>query len=492
MRFRTRLGWLTAVVVLLVGSVILGGAVAGTSGGARKPAGQTADGRSPALCGPQDTPEPGIQGEVPAGATANYNCGLTLVGQLSTTGSVQGAGHCAYVRSGASIHVIDVSDPAHPTEIGSVATIGGSESMRAVVTNERAVLVSGKAVYDISDCEHPVLKGQIPWPNLQIAGVPFGLLPHDIRVNHAGTKVYATFGMWEADITNLADPSTWTVTDHSCDVEAQFWPVQMQAAKAGINPCASHNRVGDSGETIIWAADAAQGALMWPALGHGPDTNGADTRLYLAPVGGGSQERLGLPTLSIIDLTQNPPRLLDQIPGAGYGIDWFQTAKGNQFLLRNPEEGIPSQQNPPLGDTCVPERDRPERLGWDFSAFLTEVTHDKAKNVSQLELAINTPKFCEARSASGHDPVIGYHSVDNPHNAKLAILAYGDAGLRVFDIRNPKKPSEVAYFNHGRLTGQNGAPHYDASRGLIYATDSGGFKVLQIQPQVSQHLDLVG
>lgn len=442
-------------------------------------------GRSPALCGPDDTREPGIQGDVPAGQTANYNCGLTLLGQLPRTGSVAGAGHCAYVRNSAGIFVIDVSDPAHPTEVDSVPTFGGSESMRAVVTDKRAVLVSGRGVYDISDCTHPVLKGQIPWPNLQIAGVPFGLLPHDIRVNHAGTKVYATFGMWEADITNLDDPSTWTVTDHSCEVDAQFWPVQMQAAKAGINPCASHN----SGGTIIWAADAVQGALMWPSLGHGPDTNGADTRLYEAPVGGGLSERLALPALSIIDLTQNPPRLLDQIPGAGYGIDWFQSAKGKQFLLRNPEEGIPAQQVVP-GDTCVPERDRPERLGWAFSAFLTEVTNDKAKNVSELELAINTPKFCQARRASGHDPVVGYHSIDNPYHATLAILEYGDAGLRVFDIRDPKKPIEVAYFNHGRQTGQNGIPYYDASRGLVYASDSTGFKVLQIQPQVREHLSL--
>ena len=56
-------------------------------------------GISPALCGKGDVQEPGIQGDVPAGQTANYNCGVKLVGQLPRIGNVQGVGKCAYVRS---------------------------------------------------------------------------------------------------------------------------------------------------------------------------------------------------------------------------------------------------------------------------------------------------------------------------------------------------------------------------------------------------------
>src|SRR5215831_3524919 len=74
---------------------------------------------SPALCGAGDTPEPGIQGAVPGGAgTANYNCGLAQLGGLPRTGIIQGAGTCAYIRSGANIVVVDVSDPANPVEVG--------------------------------------------------------------------------------------------------------------------------------------------------------------------------------------------------------------------------------------------------------------------------------------------------------------------------------------------------------------------------------------
>lgn len=468
LRVRTKMV-LPSVLVLLV----LGAAMPGEATHHRDDTG-----RSPALCGPDDNPEPGIQGDVPAGETANYGCGLTLLAELPRVGTLQGAGHCAYVRSAGRIWVIDVSDPTNPTEVGDVPAFGGSETMRAVVTDERAVLVSGRGVYDISDCENPVVKGEIQWPALQIPGVPTGLLPHDIRVNHAGTKVYASFGMWEVDITDLDDPSTWTVTNHTCDVAAQYHPVQMQAAEAGLSLC-DDLRVNPDG-TVTFAATPLQGALLWPQMSHSPATNGDDTRLYLGDQAGGLSGQLEPePHLRVIDLTQDPPRILAEAPGAGHSLDWFRTANGREFVLHANEGGT--------GDTC--QRRRPESLGWAYDAVVTEVTHDRARRVSKLELAINKPEFCEARRASGHNPWISYHIVDNPTNARFAAVSFGTAGLRVFDIRNPNEPIEVAYFNQGPLV-HAGVSYYDASRGLIYAPSSDGFKVLEIQPQVREHLSL--
>ena len=206
MSFRKQVACAAVIALLLVGTT-----AAGHDEGRHH---DRDKGISPALCGQGDIPEPGIQGEVPAGQTANYNCGLKLVGQLPRSGNVQGSGQCAYVRSGSNVFVIDVSDPAKPVEVGSVPVQSGSETMRAVVTRERAVLVSGSSVYDISNCLHPVLAGEIQWPPLRLPGIPTRLVPHDIRVNREGTKVYASFGLWEADISNLLDPSTWKITDH--------------------------------------------------------------------------------------------------------------------------------------------------------------------------------------------------------------------------------------------------------------------------------------
>lgn len=104
-----------------------------------------------------------------------------------------------------------------------------------------------------------------------------------------------------------------------------------------------------------------------------------------------------------------------------------------------------------------------------------------------LRLAINDPEFCEIRKASGQDPWIAYHLIDNPLNPKFAAVNFGSAGLRIFDIRQPEKPREVAHFNHGSPV-RGGVGHYDAARGLIYVAGGTGFWVLETEPQVRANL----
>jgi hypothetical protein len=215
-------------------------------------------------------------------------------------------------------------------------------------------------------------------------------------------------------------------------------------------------------------------------MSHSPATNDADTRLYIGDQSGGMSALWEpKPFLRILDLTQDPPRVIAKAPGAGHSVDWFQTADGREFVLHANEGGV--------GDTC--KRARPETLGWAFDVVVTEVTRDKPKRASTLDLAINTPEFCDAKAAAGGDTSVSYHIVADPADAKFAAVSFGSAGLRVFDIRNPKKPIEVAYFNHGPLV-HAGVAHYDAARGLLYVPSESGFQVLEIQPQVSEHLGL--
>jgi hypothetical protein len=459
-------------------------------------------GMSPALCGPDDTAEPGIQGEVPAGQKANYNCGLKLVGELPRSGNVQGAGTCAYVRSGSTVFIIDVSNPAKPVEAGSVPVQGGSETMRAVVARDRAVLVSGSSVYDISNCLHPVLAGEIKWPPVGLPGqpAPVGLpapvrsLPHDLRLNRGATKVYASFGVWEADITNLKDPTSWKVTDYRCDVNAQIpgpWSEPHRVTlKAGLSLCADATRPAPAGANYVTGASGLQSAMFWPQVAHSPDFNADDTRLYVGDQAGGAAVNWQQPKVHIIDLTRNPPKVLGEVDGPGHGLDWFRSANGREYVLHSNEGGTGNIAGlGQIGDPCKPHP-RPTSLGWAFQAYISDVTRpDKARNVSMVTLAINEPEFCEVRRASKSDPWTSYHMVDNPLNAKFAAVSFGSSGLRVFDIRKPEAPREVAYFNHGPLV-HVGVSHYDSARGLLYVPGARGFWVLEIEPQVRANLGL--
>ncbi|MCZ2244230.1 hypothetical protein, partial [Neisseria meningitidis] len=63
------------------------------------------------------------------------------------------------------IKAFSLADPLKPVETDEEMSIGGSESMRAHTVDGRAVLVSGKGVYDVSNCEDMVKKGEIAWPS---------------------------------------------------------------------------------------------------------------------------------------------------------------------------------------------------------------------------------------------------------------------------------------------------------------------------------------
>jgi len=338
-----------------------------------------------------------------------------------------------------------------------------------------------------------VLAGEIQWPPLNLPGISVRQLPHDIRVNHAGTRVYASFGLWEADLTNLHDPSTWTVTDHRCELAAQVpgpWAeVHRQSLKAGLSLCVDASRPNPSGANYMLAASPLQASLLWPTLSHSPDLNADDTRLYVGDQAGGTGANWApVPKVRIIDVTKSPFKILGEVEGAGHGLDWFH-ASGREYVLYSNEVGVPELGHPDKGDTCKPYP-RPFSLGWAFEAYISDVTRpDRARDVSMLQLAINEPEFCNVRRAAGLDPSIAYHLIDNPFDAKFAAVNFGSAGLRIFNIRQPKTPSEVAYFNHGSLV-HAGVGYYDSQRGLIYAAGNSGFWVLEIEPQVRARLGL--
>jgi hypothetical protein len=72
----------------------------------------------------------------------------------------------------------------------------------------------------------------------------------------------------------------------------------------------------------------------------------------------------------------------------------------------------------------------------------------KPRAVGYMRLEINDPGQC---STLVHDPTyLGYGNLqctpDDPLHTKMLACAYGEAGVRVIDVRDPMRPREIAYY----------------------------------------------
>ena len=114
--------------------------------------------------------------------------------------------------------------------------------------------------------------------------------------------------------------------------------------------------------------------------------------------------------------------------------------------------------------------------------------------VSQMTLAINDPANCPRRSPPAMNASVHYHDVDDPADTTFVMASMWNAGLRIFDVRDPLRPTEVAYFNPGMFRRRRTAGS-STRRGAMSATTPstatsgsrrrrGGFWVVELEPQV--------
>ena len=458
MKSRTKI-WLAGVAVLLVTGMV--------------PAVQAQvlpPNESPALCGSADTPETGIQGDVPG--PGGTNCGLTFLSQVPGGGAVQGAGHCAYVRTGGVMKAYSLADPANPVQTDSAPLYGSTESFRTQVANGRAILVSGRGVYDITNCEDLVFKGEIQWPstNSRNGANIAGTSSHEMAISHDAMRVYSGLGFAIAYLDDLDDPSTWRVYNHTCDLGRQFClgplceAYPLHAGAPGSPTLCDVEPEGDYG----------------PQFSHSSDDNLEGTRWYGANQNGDQVSQLEPATARVVDISQRGnPIVLDKLPEfPGHGLDWWRSPDGREFIVGSNELGA--------DDTCQPHP-RPTSLTHAADAYIAEVTGDDLKHASRVSLMINEPQNCAARSVSGSSASLSEHSIYNQHGAAMLMVEWGagatGAGLRVFDVRDGYAPKEIAYFNRGGRV-HSGRFHYDAARGLMLEPNTSGMRVLELQPQV--------
>jgi len=418
-------------------------------------------------CGPDDNPERGLQGDV---YPDTVNCGLTLLSTIPFAGSVDGAGHCAYVRergtapyTGGLIRAFSLADPFNPVQTDEELSVGGSESMRAQTVAGRSILASGRGVYDVSTCEDIVKKGEIIWPsaNAQAGNYGAALSSHEIAISHDARRVYSGLGFNIAYIDDLDKPETWTESDWSCEMNRQ-----SGFAVSVPNACAGPMHQ-DVGRQYSHSSDDNLEGTVW----YGANQEGSATQMEPATA---RMVDISDPTkITILDTVANLP---------GHSMNWWRTPDGREFII-GANEGFGS------ADSCVPYP-RPVNLGNALDAYIVEVTGKKFGTPFNLTLEINKPENCAAAKASGANASISEHSVYNRNGAAFVMIEHGGAGLRIFDVRDGEHPKEVAYFNDKNGFTHSAQFHYDDARGLIVTSGRLVTHVLMVQPQTIMALGL--
>jgi hypothetical protein len=385
-----------------------------------------------AACGPGSRPETGLQGRVSRAdhdsgrAAEGFACNAELVGSYTVPnamGTVGGfkverytdaAAHdCAYYDTTllyptnvfdleAGVNVLDMTDPAKPAFVKQLVTpamLSPHESL--VLSKEAGVLAAVTAnpafypgvvdVYDISaDCRDPQLR----------YSAPLGFLGHESGIAPDGRTFYS------------ASPGTPTLT--AVDISDPTVPKPLWTGQYY-----SHGlTIGADGNRAYVAAGNDQGLLIL-------DTSEIQARKPNPQVR--EIASLTWPTMTI---PQNAIPI---------------TIKGKPYVVEVDEYSASSD------DSDVVVAAHGDKVG---AARIIDISDEtRPFVVSDLRLEVHQPEHRAeiADDPGAQNPTQGYaaHYCNVPTRVDPPIVACSMiiSGLRVFDIRNPAKPREVAYFN---------------------------------------------
>ncbi len=391
-----------------------------------------------AQCGPGSQPETDIQGRVAiedrtsGRSQQGYWCNLELTGQFQGEGaSWQMAWYddCAYYDTqlgGIAAHtvpgtqVIDVSDPTNPVRTVNLTTGAMLDPWESLKVNERRGLLGavagwngqGPVYFDVYD-----VASDCTQPELMAS------TPVQLPVGHEGN--------WAPDGTIYYGSSTRTPITVAIDVTEPSAPT----------PISNINR-----QT------------------HGLSMSEDGTRAYLAS----NRECDGVGNgLRIVDTSHVQDR--ETLAGAEVlgEVCWTDgsaaqhtvpiTIGGNPFILFVDEAGLGAARLIDIRDETQPVV------------------------ASKLKLEIHMPEREELRTADLFNTgVFGYEGhycgVDRVTNTTTVACGYFQSGIRVFDVRDPYAPREIAYFNppaqEGNRTAIPGSQHANGLVGSAGGTTS--------------------
>lgn len=427
-----------------------------------------------ACTGADDRPETGLQGRVSredhdsGRAAAGFACNAELVGSYrsegvtpDTFGSIGGfktlryvdaAGNeCAYfdstllfptnaVDATVGVTVLDMADPANPVPTAQLVTPGMDQPHESLVlSQERGILaaVTGTLSTSVGILDIYDVSQDCRQPVLQSTS-PMGVLGHESGLSPDGN----TF--WSAS----------TATDY-------IFAVDISDPKL---------------PQVIYVGDFGS---------HGITVSADGTRTYLANTGEG---------LIVLDTTEVQERVPNPTVTEVGRLDWTSRS-------------IPQSAEPFTvdGHPYMMEIDEFGTLSEVGAARIIDLSDETAPFVvSNLRLEVHQPEhFDTIRDDPGATlPIQGYagHYCALPSRVDPTIIACSMilSGLRVFDITDPAKPVEIAYFNApvqprpvfdsgitgGTFEASNwamSAPAFVPERNEIWYTDAfQGFQVVRL------------
>jgi hypothetical protein len=487
-----------------------------------------------AVCGPGDRPETALQGQVPAAMRAagfqGFNCNLALVGQVrgdganwqttqftqrlnppdAAQGHNSGQGNrdrvCGYHgtasaarslpgRTNFGTRVVDLTDPRNPTITAYLNTPSMHDPWESLKVNERRDLLGADNgqngaggpevdIYDISgDCRFPQLMASMPVGTGADGGVVTPIIGHE--------------GSWAPDgLTYYGGGRTVPNNYYAVDTTD---PTRPKLLASWFVP-----RVATGGRT------------------HGMSISDDGMRGYFVSIG-----------------SINPTTLIDPNVPANNGLVIYDLSE-IQARLPNPQPRVLGEVY--WKDGSIAQHTINVRIkGKPYVIFVDEGGSGGATSAGQLAAACaagmppfpmariidisdeRNPKVVTKIMHEVHDPrncaqvlpdLVGltiftygthYCSVDNRTNATTLACGMFNSGIRVFDIRDPRRPKEIAYYNPAGTTtpssGSNhnlagnwrsGGPdwcsaqvHLDARKGILWTTcQDNGVLVLKFREGV--------
>ena len=478
-----------------------------------------------AVCGPGDTPETGLQGQVPiplrmqAGGFQGFSCNLKLVGQVrgdganwQTTEWREGRGKnkkvCAYhgtaapgfgpssplgppvsyPRTNYGVRVIDITNPASPINTAYLTTTAMLDPWESLKVNERRQVLAGVNaqnggitvgdggpeidIYDVSgDCRFPQLLTSTP------------------IVAPDGRPITGHEGNWAPD----------GLTYYGSDI--RYTPAGAVPGNAGQYYAIDTTDLTKPKFITSWMTGVRGGRI------HGLSVSEDGTRGYMTSIGNVTVAQLLDDSIAanngllIYDLSEiqarkaNPQvKLISSIfwkDGSTAQHSIHVTIKGKPYIIFVDESGA--------GGNGVATRQAACDSGmipYPLARIIDISDERNPKVISKLMLEIHDPANC-AKTTPDLVGLTGflygshYCSVDNIRKATTLACGYLNSGIRVFDIRDPIRPREIAYYNPAatanvspgsnhiaqRTTQQPGGPdwcsaqvHMDAEQGTLWTT----------------------